>query len=74
MQKYIPLIILILLVLGLALYFGPGLYKGYTFRRDSSRMLEAARTGNLAGVVSSIDSLQQQRLAQQHLWLRPVGC
>jgi len=62
MQKYIPLIILVLLVLGLALYFGPGLYKGYTFRRDSRLMLDAAKMGNLTGVTGAIDKLQQPRI------------
>jgi hypothetical protein len=62
MQKYIPLIILLLIVIGLAVYFGPGMYRSYLFRRDCSQLIEDIKAGKLNEVVCTVEKPQQFRI------------
>ena len=64
MQRYIPLIAVLVLLLALALLYGPQLYRNWTFQRDVETMLASARRGSTAGIVQAI-APPQQREAQR---------
>jgi hypothetical protein len=59
MQRFIPLVSILILLLVLGVMFGPGLYRTYTFQRDVEAMLAAARSGNTQGIAAAALPAQQ---------------
>jgi hypothetical protein len=62
MQRYIPFVIVLVVLIALAAYFGPRIYRGWLFRRDCNAMLAAAQAGKLQGVIAAIDQAQQMQI------------
>jgi hypothetical protein len=70
MQRFIPLIVVVLLLAVVGLLYGPQAYRNWTFQRDVETMLAAARSGNTQGMVQTIDPAQQaeaQRIFDAYL-------
>jgi hypothetical protein len=62
MQRYIPFIVIFAVLIALAVYFGPRLYRGWQFRRDCNQMLADAQAGKLQGVIAALDPAQQAQI------------
>lgn len=60
MQRIIPIAILVIVLIALAAYFGPPVYRGWLFKRDCNAMLAAVKSGQLGAVIAYIDPSQQQ--------------
>ncbi len=70
MQRIIPIAVLLAVLIALAAYFGPPMYRGWLFKRDCNAMLAAARAGQLSAVIAAIDPAQQHQygaLLQQYV-------
>lgn len=70
MQRWLPLLAVLLLLLLLAGLYGPGWYRGYLFQRDVEAMLAAARTGSTPGIAAACLPGQQadaQSILSQYL-------
>ena len=59
MQRFIPLIVLVVLLLSLGLIFGPGMLRGWQLRKTVGSMLDSAARGDLSTV--SAHALPAQR-------------
>lgn len=62
MQRYIPLLIILAVLISLAAYFGPRIYRGWQFRRDCNQMLADVQAGKLQAVITAIDAAQQAQI------------
>jgi len=70
MRRFIPPLVILVVVLALAAYFGPGLYRAWLFRRDCGQLLLDTRAGRLQAVIHAIEQQQQLRvgaLLTQHV-------
>jgi hypothetical protein len=65
MRKFIPVIILLAVALGLLAVYGPGAYQGLLFRRTIGQFITSAKAGDTAAWSALIDSGQQQRTTPQ---------
>jgi hypothetical protein len=59
MQRFVPLLVVFILLLIIAGIYGPGWYRGLLFQRAVESMLTAARAGNTQGIASACLSAQQ---------------
>jgi len=59
MNRWIPVVVILLIVAGIALLLGPGIYHGMLFKRDCRVMLSAVTVGDLATAVAQIEPAQQ---------------
>lgn len=66
MRKYIPLLILLAVALGLLVFYGPHWYKSYLFRQAAGQFTSAVKNGDTTGWLGMVDPAQQARL-QPHL-------
>ena len=62
MRRFIPLIVIVLLVGLLAAVYGPGVISAARFRGNCQSMLKDAAEGRLAGVVAVVEPSQQQEV------------
>ena len=77
MNRYIPLVVLLVLIGAFSIIYGPGIYRGLQFKRASSEMLRELKAGRLSAAIGYIEPAQQagvsaltQRLPadyQQHI-------
>jgi hypothetical protein len=65
MRRFIPLIILLLVALGLLAFYGPGVYQAYLFRRTISQFISSAKAGDTAAWSAHIEPGQLQRVQPQ---------
>jgi hypothetical protein len=61
-NRYIPPIILLVLLTGLGIYFGPGLWRTYQFNQTCNKLLSDAKAGKLSDVTAAITPGQQAQI------------
>lgn len=59
MQRFLPLLAVLAVLLVIAGLYGPGWYRGWLFQRDVEAMLAAARSGSTQGIASACLPAQQ---------------
>jgi hypothetical protein len=62
MQRYIPFAIVLAVLIALAAYFGPRVYRGWLFRRDCDQVLADLQAGKLQAVIAAIDPAQRMQI------------
>lgn len=71
MRKYIPVLILVVVALGLLALYGPGAYQRYLFLRTASQFSNSVKAGDTQTWLGMIEPDQQQ-LVQPHAMRLPA--
>jgi hypothetical protein len=72
MQRLIPIAVLLAVLIALAAYFGPPVYRGWLFKRDCNAMLASAQVGKISPVIAAIDPGQRQQYGDLLLQYLPA--
>ncbi|MBN2081459.1 hypothetical protein JW859_04535 [bacterium] len=64
MQRWLPLLMILVGLALAALYFGPGLYRNMLFKRDCQGFMTAVSTGDTNTLLNYIEQNQRNTLAQ----------
>lgn len=59
MQRFLPLLVVLLLLIALGALYGPAAYRNYLFQRDVEAMLASARAGNTQGIANAALAAQR---------------
>jgi len=73
MNRWLPVGIILLVVAGVVLLLGPGVYRGMLFKRDSRVLLDTVSAGDLATAIAQIEVAQQAAIGTLVTTHVPVG-